>query len=194
MPRPKTGDKRAAIIRAAIETIAADGIGASTSKIAKAAGVAEGSLFRYFEDKDTLLNSLYLELKHDIRAAMIAGFPLTGSLRRRIQHIWNAYIRWGMESPAKRKAMVHLNASERITDHSRKEGQIGAERAAAAMRELIAQGKLHRMPPAFASDLLLAMAEATMVSMTSNRVESDRYRKTGFEAFWTAAAKMAPLK
>jgi AcrR family transcriptional regulator len=106
MPRPKTGDKRAAILRATAETIAEDGIGASTASIAKAAAVAEGSLFRYFPDKNKLLNELYRELKLDVRRAMIAGFPRTGSLRMRVQHIWNAYITWGMESPAERKAMV----------------------------------------------------------------------------------------
>ena len=42
MPRPKTGDKRAAILRAATKTIAEDGIGASTASIAKAAAVAVG--------------------------------------------------------------------------------------------------------------------------------------------------------
>jgi AcrR family transcriptional regulator len=59
MPRPKTGDKRATILRAATETIAEDGIGASTASVAKAAAVAEGSLFRHFPDKDKLLNELY---------------------------------------------------------------------------------------------------------------------------------------
>ncbi|WP_433983963.1 TetR/AcrR family transcriptional regulator [Tunturiibacter empetritectus] len=78
MPRPKTGDKRAAILRAATKTIAEDGVGASTAGIAKAAAVAEGSLFRYFPDKDRLLNELYRELKLDMRSAMIAGFPVTG--------------------------------------------------------------------------------------------------------------------
>ena len=46
MPRPKTGDKLGALLRAAAVTIAEEGIGASTAKIAKAASVAEGSLFR----------------------------------------------------------------------------------------------------------------------------------------------------
>ena len=105
MPRPKTGDNRAAILRAATETIAKEGIGASTAKIAKAAAVAEGSLFRYFADKD----ELYLELKLDIRRTAVAGFRVTGSLPRRVQHIWNAFIGWGMESPAKRNTMVQLN-------------------------------------------------------------------------------------
>jgi AcrR family transcriptional regulator len=189
MPRPKTGDKRAAILRAATETIAEDGIGASTARIAKAAAVAEGSLFRYFPDKDTLLNELYLELKLDVRCVTIAGFPVTGSLRRRVQHIWNAYIRWGMESPAKRKAMVQLNVSERITGQSRQAGRVGQEDAIEAMEKLVARGKLRGMPLAFASDLLLAMAETTMTSMALSPADSERYRDTGFEAFWSAAAK-----
>src|ERR1700753_328481 len=102
MPRPKTGNKRAAILRAATKTIAADGIGASTASIAKTAAVAEGSLFRYFPDEDKLLNELYRELKLDMRSAMISGFPVPGSIRKRVQHVWNAYVTWGMESPEKR--------------------------------------------------------------------------------------------
>jgi AcrR family transcriptional regulator len=189
MPRPKTGDKRAAILRAATETIAEDGIGASTARVAKAAGVAEGSLFRYFADKDTLLNELYRELKMDMRGAMIAGFPLSSSLRKRVQHIWNAYVTWGMESPAKRRAIMQLGVSERITERSRQEGQAGFEDATKAMRQFVAQGRLSGLPAAFASDLLLAMAETTMAAMAANPAKAEQYRSAGFEAFWGAARK-----
>jgi AcrR family transcriptional regulator len=189
MARPKTGDKRAAILRAATKTIAENGIGASTASIAKAAAVAEGSLFRYFPDKDKLLNELYRELKLDMRSAMVAGFPLTGSLRKRVQHIWNAYVTWGMGSPAKRKAMMQLTVSERITEQSRQEGRAGFEDATKAMEQLVAQGKLSGLPSAFASDLLLAMAETTMASMVTNRAKAARYRSAGFEAFWSAVGK-----
>src|ERR1700678_4293491 len=153
MARPKTGDKRAAILRAATKTIAEDGIGASTASVSKAAGVGEGSLFRYFPDKDKLLNELYRELKLDMRSAMITGFPLTGSLRKRVQHIWNAYVAWGMDSPAKRRAMMQLTVSDRITGQSRQEGQAGFENATEAMRQFVAQGKLSGLPPTFASEL-----------------------------------------
>jgi AcrR family transcriptional regulator len=189
MPRPKTGDKRAAILRAATDTIAEDGIGASTAKIAKAAGVAEGSLFRYFSDKDTLLNELYVALKLDMGAAMITGFPATGSLRKRLRYIWEAFIGWGMESPTKRRTMLQLNVSDRITGYSRGVVQVGMDEAMAAMAELAARGRLKRMPPGYASDLLLAMAETTMTAMALKPVDSLRYREVGFEAFWNAAAK-----
>jgi hypothetical protein len=120
---------------------------------------------------------------------MAAGFPLTGSLRKRVQHIWNAYVNWSMKSPAKRKAMMQLTVSERITEQSRREGQAGFEDATEAMRQLVARGKLSGLPPAFASDLLLAMAETTMASMVANPAKTERYRSAGFEAFWSAAAK-----
>ena len=189
MPRPKTGDKRAAILRAAAKTIAEEGIGASTAKIAKAASVAEGSLFRYFPDKDTLLNELYLALKLDMRRTTVAGFPMTGSLRRRVQHIWNGYIGWGIESPVKRMAMVQLNVSDRITERSRQEGRVGMEDAVEAMMQITARGKLRGLPLTFAADLLVAMAETTMTSMEMSSADADRYRATGFEAFWSATAR-----
>jgi hypothetical protein len=75
--RPKTGDKHAAILRAAARTIAEDGIGAPLPGIAKAAAVAEGSLFRYFPDKDKPLNKLYRDLKSTRR--MQKGCPISSS-------------------------------------------------------------------------------------------------------------------
>jgi hypothetical protein len=124
-----------------------------------------------------------------VRRAMIAGFPMTSSLRKRLQHIWNSYVTWGIESPAKRKAMAQLTVSERITDQSRKEGQAGFEDATEAMQQLVAQGKLSGLPLSFASDLLLAMAETTMAAMAANPAKAASYRTSGFEAFWSAAEK-----
>ena len=189
MPRPKTGDKRTAILRAAIEIIAAEGVGASTAKIAKAAAVAEGSLFRYFPDKDALLNELYLELKLDMRRTTVAGFPVTGSLRGRIRHIWEAYVSWGIESPIKRRAMVQLGVCERITGDIKLLGRAGMEEAVQALEQLGDRGKLRGMPLTFVADLLVAMAETTMTCMETSPAESERYRITGFEAFWSAASK-----
>jgi AcrR family transcriptional regulator len=51
MARPKSEDKRNAIMAAAIRVIAAQGLAAPTATIAKEAGVANGSLFNYFETK-----------------------------------------------------------------------------------------------------------------------------------------------
>ncbi len=59
MARPKSEDKKQALLEAATAAFAQSGIAASTSAIARSAGVAEGTLFRYFATKDELLNELY---------------------------------------------------------------------------------------------------------------------------------------
>lgn len=52
MARPKSEDKKQALLEAATQAIAQSGIAASTAVIARNAGVAEGTLFRYFATKD----------------------------------------------------------------------------------------------------------------------------------------------
>ncbi|MDI9681873.1 TetR/AcrR family transcriptional regulator, partial [Burkholderia cenocepacia] len=75
MARPRSPDKHEAILAAAARALAEDGASATTARIAKLAGVAEGTVFTYFETKDALLNALYLSLKADLRDAMMTGFP-----------------------------------------------------------------------------------------------------------------------
>lgn len=54
MARPRSEDKRQTILRAAIQLFAEEGLNAPTARIAKLAGVAEGTVFTYFTNKDGL--------------------------------------------------------------------------------------------------------------------------------------------
>ena len=60
MARPRSDEKRSAIMSAAIHVIASQGLGAATATIAKEAGVSNGSLFTYFQTKADLFNQLYI--------------------------------------------------------------------------------------------------------------------------------------
>jgi len=62
MARVKSPEKRSAILEVAVHEIADTGLGAPTAKIAQRAGIAAGTLFTYFSNKEELLNELYLEL------------------------------------------------------------------------------------------------------------------------------------
>ncbi|SAC01068.1 TetR family transcriptional Regulator [Enterobacter hormaechei] len=77
MARPKSEDKKQALLEAATAAFAQSGIAASTALIARNAGVAEGTLFRYFATKDDLLNALYLHLKQDLCQTMLANLDRT---------------------------------------------------------------------------------------------------------------------
>jgi AcrR family transcriptional regulator len=99
MARPLSEEKRTAILEAATEVVAMLGVSAPTATIAKEAGVAEGTLFTYFANKDELLNRLYLELKMDLRDAMMTGYPAGKSLVDRNRHVWDRFVGWGSAHP-----------------------------------------------------------------------------------------------
>jgi TetR/AcrR family transcriptional regulator, fatty acid metabolism regulator protein len=59
-PKPERPDKRDAILRAAIDTFAARGFfNAQVADVARAAGVAAGTVYLYFRGKDDLLVSIF---------------------------------------------------------------------------------------------------------------------------------------
>jgi AcrR family transcriptional regulator len=189
MARPRSKDKRNAILDAAAEVVAKLGTGAPTAKIAKDAGVAEGTLFTYFSSKDELLNELYLVLKADLSRAMTEGYPSAKTLIERARHVWNSYVGWGSAHPLKHKAVTQLGVSDRVTEKTKKLGAGAFEEINQTIREMQAGGVLKDQPPAFASAMLGAMADTTMNFIARQPGRAKHYTKAGFEAFWKAVTK-----
>src|SRR5258707_1571716 len=119
MARIKSPEKRNAILQAAVREIAKLGLGAPTAKIARRAGLAAGTLFTYFANKEELLNELYLELKIEVYRRVNSNFPRTANLERRARHVWSSYLDWAIEFPEKRKVSAQLNVSDLITPETR---------------------------------------------------------------------------
>lgn len=188
MARPRSEDKRNAILAAATQVIAEQGVSAPTAKIAQLAGVAEGTLFTYFNTKDELLNQLYLELKAELRDAMLSAYPKNEALKNRVRHTWQTYVDWGLRSPQKRKVLAQLGVSERITEESKSAGMRAFADINAMIKESIANGALRNLPPAFVSAILGSLADTTMEFMARDPRQAKRYVDSGFEAFWNAVA------
>src|SRR5678816_3665327 len=74
--RPLVDDKRRRILDAALGVFAAKGYhGTSVPEVADAAGVGVGTLYRYFEDKNALVNELYRDAKQRLKAALLDELP-----------------------------------------------------------------------------------------------------------------------
>ncbi len=90
-------DKKQQLLKASIELFAAEGFwNTPTAKIARHAGVATGTLFNYFPSKDALINAVYVELKHEWREHVLAGYPEEADVKSRLEHIWFRNIDWGV--------------------------------------------------------------------------------------------------
>ncbi|ENN6572647.1 TetR/AcrR family transcriptional regulator, partial [Raoultella ornithinolytica] len=112
MARPKSEDKKQALLEAATAAFAQSGIAASTSAIARSAGVAEGTLFRYFATKDELLNELYLSIKSGLVKAMVSGLtPNEKRPKENARNIWDSYIDWSIRHPMEHKAIRRMALS-----------------------------------------------------------------------------------
>jgi AcrR family transcriptional regulator len=189
LPRPRSDDKRAAILSAATKMFAERGLGAApTSAISKAAGVAEGTLFTYFKTKDDLVNALYREIKLELADVLMGSLPRDKDVRTRLQHLWNGYVSWGVSSPDQRKVLAQLQVSGAITEQSRAVGYAPFAEIEAMARDSIAERVLRDYPVQLIAATLEALADMTMGFMEHDAPRADHYRSTGFEIFWNGIA------
>jgi AcrR family transcriptional regulator len=188
MPRPRSDDKRAAIMSAATRVIADQGLGAATATIAKDAGVSSGSLFTYFDTKADLLNQLYLELKSDMGAAALSGLPADGDVREQSLHMWSRWLRWATAYPEKRRALAQLDVSDEITSPTHQ----AASRTMTGIADLLERsrenGPMRDAPLAFVVALANGLAEATIDFILSDPDNADEHGRAGFDALWRMIA------
>jgi len=93
-------DKRDEIIRAALELIAEHGFhGAPMAMIAERAGVGAGTIYRYFENKDVLINDLYRGLEDKMYPWLLDGYEEQHTIRGCFVHLSTALLRYFIACP-----------------------------------------------------------------------------------------------
>jgi AcrR family transcriptional regulator len=189
--RPKSEDKRNAILDAATRLFAERGLTAApTSEISKQAGVAEGTLFTYFKTKDDLINTLYREIKLELADSMMSDFPRKKNVRTRLRHVWDRYVNWGVANPKQRKALAQLQVSEALTKESRDAGGAPFVEFQMMIRDAIEQRVFRNdLPVELISKALAALVEATIDLTVSNPSKTNKYRDSGFQMFWVGITK-----
>jgi AcrR family transcriptional regulator len=189
MAKPKSEDKRNAILSAAAQVFAERGLGAPTAAITSAAGIAEGSLFTYFRTKDDLINALYRELKLELADSMMSGFPRKQSVRHRLEHVWNAYVQWGAANPNQQKVLRHIQVWGGLTEESEQAGFAPFTEIQRMTEDAVTQRIYKDVPQAFIGAALIALAEMTMDFIVREPEREEMYRNAGFEMLWAAVAR-----
>ncbi|MBS0480720.1 MAG: TetR/AcrR family transcriptional regulator [Proteobacteria bacterium] len=183
MARPRSEEKQRAILEAAIHAVASHGVTAPTTMIAKEAGVAEGTIFRYFPTKDDLLNAVFLHLKQQLRSTMIASDAPADSIEQRARESWNSYVDWGVLDTNASRALNQLSVSDRITAEARVE-------ADALFPELSELAEPHPDSPLadcgsdYYNSVFSALADATIGYVAYHPDRAAACKAAGFTMLW----------
>ncbi len=93
-------DKRAAILDAAVTLFADRGFhGTNVPDIARLAGVATGSIYRYFATKEALVNAAIVARKQAMAEVLARALATQGGSERQFLGVWRAVIAFARANP-----------------------------------------------------------------------------------------------
>jgi AcrR family transcriptional regulator len=98
--RAAGGDKREQIVQAALDLFVERGFyGTAVPEIADRAQVGAGTIYRYFESKEALVNVMYRQMKLQFGQAVLADFPPTAPKREQFRQLWMRMARFACGNP-----------------------------------------------------------------------------------------------
>jgi AcrR family transcriptional regulator len=110
------GDKREAIVAAALELFVERGFfGTTVPEIADRAGVGAGTIYRYFDSKEALVNELYREQKLRFAREVIDNFPSGVPARELFRTLWQRMAAYACAHPQS-YAFMELHHHARYLD------------------------------------------------------------------------------
>ena len=181
-------DKARQLIEAAIDLFASEGFwNTPTSRIAKHAGVATGTLFNYFESKELLIDAVYAQLKSEWMAHLLAGFPAGGSLKEKVEHIWFRHIDWGLRFPRRYSLMNQLKLSNLVSPETQQSQEAELAFAYQMIVDGIAAGELVDAPVAYIAQTFYAQLEAAVQYAGEEQLADmplTRHITQGFAMLW----------
>jgi AcrR family transcriptional regulator len=178
--RPKSDDKRIAILDAALRVFAERGnLSAPTSAISEAAGVAEGTLFTYFKSKDDLVNQLYLHLRAGFDRVLI-DYPYQADAQTRLRHVWDRLIDRHLARPELLTLLVQLRSSGRLFKEN-EVPTVAITESLSATKELVQGGKFANAPVELMVLMVRGQCEATVGYIQAHPEEEALSRELGFQ-------------
>ena len=163
-------DKRAEIIRASLALIAEHGFhGAPMSMIADQAGVAAGTIYRYFENKDALIIALYREIDERIGAYIMKGYDSEKPIRERFHHIFTALLRYFIANPLDFRYLEQFHNSPYGVD-LRRDIILRKSGDCYIYRELLEQGVAQQVIKDLPMVILFALAFGPLKAVTRDHI------------------------
>jgi AcrR family transcriptional regulator len=181
-PKAAAGN-RAALVSAAREIYAADGLDVPLSRIARRAGVGQGVLYRHFPDRDAIATAVLEENVRQVeQAAAAEGATLAGVL---------GVVTWHLTQSAAFIGFLHADgASGRF--HAHVFAHALSQRVERALRGCLPPG--HPLgAPDTPDDLMLAVAMVSAAVIGPTREERERRALAGWRLLGITVGPVRPF-
>ena len=157
-------DKRTDILDATLTLISDNGFhGTPMSQIAKEANVGAGTIYRYFDSKETLINELFLELKREFSQAMLAGFSEVDPPEEKFRTVWLNIINYCIQNPKEMLFIEQYHNSPFLTPETEVETMQYLAPIFTYFQSAIESGLMKGLPfdmlTAFTYDVAVALAK-----------------------------------
>ena|SRR5215471_18988582 len=182
--------KREKLLEAALELFETRGFdGVAVPEIARAAGVATGTLYLYFRDKEALVNALYRHWKTAYNEAVLAPLPPGLSIRERFAAYWRRMIGFALAHPRAVRFMDLHHHGSYLDEQSRGLSRRYAAVALAFVAEARDAGAIRNLDPTLVVALMWG-ASAGLVKFADQGALALGPRVAGDmeEALWRAIA------
>ena len=164
-------DKRDEIVRAALELIAGQGFhGAPMAMIAERAGVGAGTIYRYFENKDVLINELYLDIEKHLKQSLHDGYSPEKPFRERFVHLGTTLLRFFIDCPLKFRYLEQFHNSPYGVAFRRDTLLGDSASGCDVFRELFEQGVSQQILKDFPLVILFALFFGPVVSVARDHI------------------------
>ena len=117
-------DKRELIMSAALKLFVERGFyGTAVPEIAEHAGVGAGTIYRYFDSKEALVNAVYREHKLAFGNYVMASLPKGASFRELFHQLWQRMVAFAVDNPSSLVFLElhhhapYLDADSRAVEH-----------------------------------------------------------------------------
>jgi len=162
--------KRDEIVRAALELIAEHGFhGAPMAMIADRAGVGAGTIYRYFENKDVLINELYREVEAKLYAVLLEGYATEKPFRERFLHLGTALLRYFIENPLDFRYLEQFHNSPYGVAF-RRDKILGKKGGCDVFRELFEDGVSQQVMKDLPLVILFALAFGPLLAVARDHI------------------------
>jgi AcrR family transcriptional regulator len=119
----KSKDKQAALLKATLTLINNGGIQeASMAKVAKLAKVSPATIYLYFENKQDMINHLYLDVKADFCDVAFKDYEQDWPVKKSFEQIWYNISEFKMNRLEEASLLAQCDNTPMIDEESRKKG------------------------------------------------------------------------